>query len=351
MSGDINRTRIGIIGAGRMGLTHLAIVNSDPRVEISSVADTSRVVLDVLARHVPCRTFKDYARLLRDDRPDAVIVCTPPTLHYDIAGAALELGTHVFAEKPFTCSARHAHELADGFESAELVNQVGYVNRFNDVFAHVRELLAAGVIGRVRRYRSDMFSNTVTRPQSGGVDGWRGSHETGGGVSYEMGSHAIDLVNFFLGKPGAVTGTVMNRIYSKTVEDIVSTTFVHDDGSAGTLLVNWSDRTVRKPANQIEITGEAGQIRADQYSVRIWLERPDTRHGLREGWNTRYITDVFRPVPFYVRGNEFTRQLYHFVDNVSGNARNGHCTFRMGAEAHDVIESMFEDGRSNGGMQ
>lgn len=347
----MSRTRIGIIGAGRMGLTHLAIVNSDPRVEVSSVADTSRVVLDVLARHVPCRTFRNYERLLEKDRPDAVIVCTPPTLHNDIVGDALERGIHVFAEKPFTCSARHAHGLADGFEAAGLVNQVGYVNRFNDVFAHVRELLSDGVIGEVRRYRADMFSSTVTRPQNGDAGGWRGSHETGGGATYEMASHAIDLVNFLLGKPDGVVGTVMSRIYSKTVEDIVSTTFVHKGGSAGTMLVDWSNRTVRKPTNRIELDGERGRLLADQYSARIWLEEPDPAHDLHEGWNTRYITDVFRPVPFYVRGNEFTRQLYHFVDNITGSGSNGHCSFRGGAETHEIIESMFEDGSSNGGMQ
>lgn len=347
----MSTVRIGIIGAGRMGLTHLAIANTDPRVKISSVADTSRTVLDVLARHVKCSTYRDYGRLLEDDRPDAIVVCTPPTLHYDILRTAFGLGIHVFCEKPFTVSARLAHELADEFESRSLVNQVGYVNRFNDVFVHVRELLEAGAIGRVRRYRTEMFSATVTRPQGSENGGWRGSHETGGGVTYEMASHAIDLVNFFLEKPDDVVGTVMNRVYSKTVEDVVSTTLRHQDDCTGTLFVDWCNRTVRKPSNKVELAGDKGRLSADQYSVRVWLENPEPDLGLREGWNTRYITDVFRPVPFYVRGNEFTRQLRHFIDNVSGSRVNGHCTFRMGAETHDVIESMFEDGRRNGGTR
>ena len=63
------------------------------------------------------------------------------------------------------------------------------------------------------------------------------------------------------------------------------------------------------------------------------------------------ITDVFRAVPFYVRGNEYTRQLMHFVDNIGGAQADGHCTFRMAAETHDVIESMFEDGKNNGETQ
>ncbi|HLT90017.1 MAG TPA: Gfo/Idh/MocA family oxidoreductase [Woeseiaceae bacterium] len=343
--------RIGIVGAGRMGLTHLAILNTDPRVEISSVADTSRTVLDVLSRHVKCRTFRDFGRLVDEDRPDALVVCTPPTLHENVLRAALERGIHVFCEKPFTVSARLAHELADAFESAGLVNQVGYVNRFNDVFMHVRELLDAGILGRVQRYRTEMASATVTRPQNGSDGGWRGTHETGGGVTYEMASHAIDLVNFFLEPPRRVVGTVMSHVYSRTVEDIVSTTLLHDDGCTGTLFVDWCNRTVRKPANRIELAGEKGRLTADQYSVRIWLEEAQPDLDLHEGWNTRHVTDVFRPVPFYVRGNEFTRQLRHFVDNVEGNRSNGHCTFRMGAETHDVIESMFEDGRRNGGMR
>jgi predicted dehydrogenase len=342
----MKKVRLGVIGAGRMGITHLSLLNSDARVEISSIADTSGLVLDLLGRYLKCGTFKDYADLLRDDRPDALVICTPPGLHYPVAKAAGSKRMHVFAEKPFTTSPAKAFELADDFERANLVNQVGYVNRFNDVFVRVREMLTGGLVGRLVRYRSEMFSRTVIRPSEGG-EGWRNSHESGGGATYEMAAHAIDLVNFLVGKPDQVVGATMNQVYSRSVEDVVSATFVHRAGCTGTLLVNWSDDSVRKPTNKIELFGDKGKILADQHSVRVYLRDANPEWKMRDGWNTLYITDVFRPVPFYVRGNEFTRQLYHFVDNIADGRRPGHCTFRQAGEALSVIADIFAGAKAN----
>lgn len=341
----MKKTRIGIIGAGRMGITHLSILNSDERVEISSVADPSKVVLAGLKRHLDCRTFKDYKELMNVDRPDAIIVCTPPGLHYPVVKEALSHKMHVFAEKPFTLEPGKAFELADGYEHADLVNQVGYVNRFNDVFVRAREMLNDGVIGDLIRYKSEMFSRTVIRKGDGG--GWRTSKESGGGVTFEMAAHAIDLVNFMIAKPDRVVGAVTNKVYSENVEDIVSATFVHKNGITGTLMVNWSDESVRKPTNRIELLGRKGRILADQHSVRIYLNEANAKYKLDQGWNTLYITDVFRSVPFYVRGNEFTRQLYHFLDNICDGVTGGHSSFRNAAETLETIQAIFTNAEEN----
>jgi predicted dehydrogenase len=296
-----------------------------------------------MGKYLNCGTFKDYKDLLRDDKPDALVVCTPPGLHYAVVKAAGAQGIHVFAEKPFTTSAAKAFELAEDFERANLVNQVGYVNRFNDVFVKVREFLVDGLIGNLTRYRSEMFSRTVVRTNDG--DGWRGSHESGGGATFEMAAHAIDLVNFLIAKPDRVVGAATNQVFSKGVEDIVSATFLHRGGCTGTLLVNWSDDSVRKPTNKIELFGDHGKILADQHSVRIYLREANHGRNLNEGWNTLYITDVFRNVPFYVRGNEFTRQLYHFLDNICGARQTGHCHFRQAAETLEVIAAIFDQAK------
>lgn len=341
----MEKVRIGVVGAGRMGITHLAILKSDPRVEVSSIADTSGLVLDVLGRYLQCRAFKDFKELLQQDHSDALVICTPPGLHYEVAKAAGVQKVHVFAEKPFTTLAARAFELADDFERAQLVNQVGYVNRFNDVFVKVREMLKAGLIGTLARYRSEMFSRTVVRSADGG--GWRSSHESGGGVTYEMAAHAIDLVNFLVGRPDRVVGAAMSQVYSREVEDAVSATFLHRNGCTGTLFVNWSDDSVRKPTNRIEFCGDKGKILADQHSVRVYLREANASWRMHDGWNTLYVTDVFRSVPFYVRGNEFTRQLRHFVDNICDGHRPGHCTFRQAAETLEVIGEIFADAKKS----
>lgn len=338
--------RLGVIGAGRMGITHYSIINSHPEVKISSVADPSGIMLSMMKKYLPIKTFKDYHELFRNDKPDAVLVCTPPNLHNDILQIALKNKAHVFAEKPYTTDPNHAIQLAQLFQDEGLVNQVGYVNRFNDVFNEVNHLLKNDVIGKLTRFKSEMFSCTIAEPDDG--SGWRGSREKGGGAVYEMAAHAIDLVNYLVGKPDKVMGSSLNSIYSKNVEDAVSSTFVYKNGCSGTIYVNWSDTAYRKPANKIELFGTKGKILADQHSYKIYCNDEDPQNAFRKGWNTRYITDVFKNVPFYVRGNEFTSQLYHFVDCIQNPGKKNLCSFKDGADAQEVIHQIFNDYEKNG---
>jgi predicted dehydrogenase len=341
-----DKIKIGIIGAGRMGITHYSIINSNPSIEIVAIADPSALVLTMMEKYLPIKTHKDYNELFDKEKVDAVLVCTPPNLHFPIIKKAAENNIHVFVEKPFTTKVSEASELSRLYSGNRLVNQVGYVNRFNDVFGKVKEFLQNGVIGNVIRFKSEMFSCTIT--QSDESSGWRASRESGGGAVFEMASHAIDLVNFLIGKPDKISGSSLNYIYSKNVEDAVSSTFLYKNGISGTIYINWSDTSYRKPTNKIEIFGNGGRILADQHSLKVYLNLPNTSYNLQKGWNTLYITDVFKPVPFYVRGNEFTSQLYHFVDCIRGVEKFNKCSFADGVDTLEVIASIMNDYELNG---
>ena len=338
--------KIAIIGLGRMGITHYSIINSHPDVELDSVADPSGLVLTMVNKYLPVKTFRNYEDLIDNRQIDAVLVCTPPDLHYPIIRKASEKNIHVFVEKPFTTNLQEASKLNYSYKINHLINQVGYVNRFSETFVRVKELIDNKVIGDIRRFKSEMFSCTIT--QSDDNSGWRGSRKSGGGAVYEMASHAIDLVNFLIGKPDKIQGSSLNYIYSKNVEDAVSSTFLYKNGISGTLYVNWSDKSYRKPINKIEIFGIGGRIVADQHTIKIFMTKPNKEFNLHEGWNSLYITDVFRSVPFYVRGNEFTRQLYHFVECIQDRGKTNICSFADGLNTLEVIEKIFHDYEKNG---
>jgi predicted dehydrogenase len=333
---------IGIIGIGRMGITHYSIINSNPDVIVKAVADNSTLVLSLLKKYLNnVNVYTDYNELFEKEKLDAVIICTPPSLHYKIALKAADVGIHVFSEKPFTTKRQEADELVNIFEQKKLVNQVGYVNRFNDIFLTVKDYISNGVIGNIIRFKSEMYSRTITKSEEGHT--WRDSRENGGGAVFEMASHSIDLVNYIIGEPEKVIGSSLTQIYSKNVEDAVNATFLYRNGISGTLYVNWSDESYRKPTNKIEIFGSKGKLLADQHGFKIYLKQNLPEYKFKEGWNTRYITDVFRSVPFYVRGNEFTSQLYHFVDCINNREMTNLCTFRDASKTHKVIEKIFND--------
>jgi hypothetical protein len=146
-----------------------------------------------------------------------------------------------------------------------------------------------------------------------------------------------------LGQPDKVAGSVMQRIYSLNAEDLVSSNFIYSNGYNGTIFVNWSDETYRKPTNIVTIFGTGGKIVADKHAYKIFLKEPDCKNGFHKGWNTRYISDFGGSVRFYVRGNEFTSQLDYFVDCIQKGEVDNISSF---AEAHKtdvVMEELVHD--------
>jgi len=144
-----------------------------------------------------------------------------------------------------------------------------------------------------------------------------------------------------------VQGAVFTPVYSAGVEDIVRANVIYADGLAGSLTVNWSDQSYRKPINKIEILGEHGKILADQHELKIYLNRAADPYV--KGWNTAYITNCITPVPFYVRGNEFTRQIFHFADCVLDPAQPNLSGFSDAAATQEVIDMVIAD--AHGGKQ
>lgn len=339
---------VGIIGAGRMGITHMSILGPNPNIKITAISDPSKLIGGLFSKYFKdIKVYSDYSEMIRNEDLDGLVVSTPPNLHKKICAEAIEKGINLFVEKPFTTSFTESNDLAKKINKANLVGQVGYVNRFNDMFVKAKELVQKDVIGDVIRFKSEMFSYTVGKPDEG--EGWRGKIESGGGALFEMGSHAIDLVNYIIDLPNNVTGSVLNKVYSKNVEDIVSSTFHYNSGITGTLYVNWIDSSYRKPSNKIEIFGIKGKILVSQHELKIFMNDDNNEYNLRTGWNTIYITDIFKNVPFYVRGNEFTSQLFHFVDNIIDRSIQNVCSFQDAANTQSVMGDIRKDAKLNMG--
>jgi len=341
----MKKIRIGIVGFGRMGITHYSIINTHPDVEIVSIADTSKITLSILSKYIKTlKVYSDYKEIMDFSNPDAILVCTPPNLHYSIIKYAFEKGIHVFCEKPFTANKSQSEELANLFNSSKLINEVGYVNRYSDVFNKAKALIHNGVIGNIVRYKSEMFSGAITKKVTS--DSWRNAKENGGGAVFEMASHLIDLNNYIFGPAESVGGTVLNNIFSNNVEDIVSTTLLYKNGLCGTIYVNWSDASYRKPIIIIETFGTEGKIVADFYGYKIFLNKENKKIDLRKGWNIFNLPDIINPVPFYVRGNEFTRQLYNFVDLVNQKEAMSICNFSDALKTQIIIDKMLIDSKN-----
>jgi len=332
--------RAGFIGFGRMGITHFSILNTHPLVEIGAVCDRSSTMLNTIKKYTGIRIYSDYQEMIKKGALDFVVISTPSDSHTEIIQSAIDNNLHTFTEKPFALTAAEGRKTLEHLDNKSLVNQVGYVNRFNEVFMEVKKLLETGVIGEVKNFSSEMYGATVLKDSK---SSWRGKRNTGGGCMYEFASHCIDLVLYLLGQPDKVVGSIMQSIYSSDVEDLISSTFIHENGCTGTIMVNWSDEAYRKPTNIITIFGTRGKIIADKHAYKIYLKEADQANGFHQGWNTSYITDFAKSVRFYVRGNEFSRQLDYFVDCIEQKRTDNVASFAEALKTDVVMEEITKD--------
>ena len=323
--------RVGLIGAGKMGLSHYAILNAHPGVEVAAVADSSGLVLSVLQKHLGIKTVKDYRQM---DGLDGVVIATPPKTHADAVTWALERGLHVFVEKPLCLSVEDGRRLALLASRQGVVNQVGYHHRFLGTFREVKRLVEAGIIGRPYHISGEAYGQVVVKEES---STWRSTKHEGGGCLHEYCSHVVDLMNYVVGPPKDVLGVVLEHVFSRDVEDAVYATLAYPDGMSGQLAANWSDETYRRMTTRLTVQGTRGKIIADREECRLYLSAAPASAAFASGWTVRNITQLQPPVAYYLRGEEYTAQLDHFVQAVETGALDAHASSFASALEVDIV--------------
>lgn len=333
-----------ITGFGRMGMTHYSILNNHPDVEFVAIAEPSSFVSSKAEQHLGIRqVFADHHKMLDEIELDFVLICTPTGTHADCALQAAEKGVHMFMEKPLAVTPQDGERILSTLEGKNLVNQIGYVLRFSDIFLDIRKILQSGLLGDVISFKAEVRGPTILREVK---QGWRAKKNQGGGCLHDFASHAVDLCCYLFGAPNQIAGSTFQHIYSSSVDDAVFSTLIYDSGAVGSLQACWSDASYRKPTYNFDISCRGGRIIADLHQFKIYCrEEPDTPR-FRQGWNTVYVTDIVEPVRFYVRGYEFTRQLDYFVDQVRKGETDNLCSFRDGYVTDCTIANIMSDAES-----
>jgi len=333
-----------IIGLGKMGLSHAAILGGNKEVDFVSVCDTSSLVLDAFKKLSAVRTYSDYKEMIEKESLDFILIATPTRFHYPMVKFALDNGLNVFCEKPFSLNSNEGEELNALAIQKDLVNQVGYHNHFIGTFRELKRLLKAGVLGDLVHFMGEAYGPVVTK-EKGGT--WRSKPEEGGGCLYDYASHVLNLIQEIVGRPVKASGSQLKSIYSKGVEDAVYSTLTLNNGVSGLLSVNWSDETYRKMSTSLTIIGKNGKIICDSTEIKIFLKEPVKKEGLEKGWTIKYITDFAIPVNFYLRGEEYSAQIDNFVDCVIKRNQSDYNSFEQALYTDKVVEMIIEDAKKN----
>ncbi|MDP9457842.1 MAG: Gfo/Idh/MocA family oxidoreductase, partial [Actinomycetota bacterium] len=137
----MQKTRIGVIGAGFIGRRHLGNLLGFDDVRVAAVADPLLDRAHEAAAPQRAAAYDDYDRMLDDSELDALYICVPPFAHGAPEMAALERGLPFFVEKPLAIDLETAERVARGVQDQELVTAVGYHWRYLDTTERVRGLL------------------------------------------------------------------------------------------------------------------------------------------------------------------------------------------------------------------
>ena len=326
--------KVGLIGAGKMGISHLSILGAHPAVEVVGVCDTSKMVNDFLTKYGKFNCFTDYQKMVDEVAMDAVIVAVPTKFHYGIIKHLLERGISVFAEKPFCLNTAQGEELVTLAANQNVINQVGYHNKFTGTFIEVKKIIKSGALGDIFHFVGESYGPVVIKAKQ---DTWRSDPSEGGGCLLDYASHVIDLINDLLAPVNGVDGVILQSIYSKNVEDAVYSLLRLSNNVKGILSVNWSDETYRKMSTTVTVVGTKGKIISDANELKVFLKDGGI-DGYNKGWNVRYITDLTKQVDFYLRGEEYSAQMDYFIKAVERQVPNTINTFQSALYTDRAIE-------------
>lgn len=124
--------KIGLFGVGHLGKIHLAQLLSIKEVEVIGFYDPNDENAHTTIDQYKITRFPDAEALVQSC--DAIDIVAPTTQHFTLCELALRNGKHVFVEKPMTHTMEEAKELVKLVEEAQVILQVGHVERFNPAF-------------------------------------------------------------------------------------------------------------------------------------------------------------------------------------------------------------------------
>ncbi len=331
--------KTGIIGLGKMGLSHASIINAHPDLDLVAVCDSSALILEVLQKYGTYKTYTDYKKMISENKLEAIFISTPTKFHSEMVSFALENQIHVFCEKPFSLTVAQGLNMVQLASENKLINQVGYHNRFIGTFNYLRKLVKEGVLGQIYHFTGEAYGPVIVKRKE---VTWRSEKAEGGGCLFDYASHVINLIEYILGDISDVSGVMLKKIYSREVEDAVYAGLLLENGLSGMLNVNWSDETYRKMSTQITVEGTGGKIITDAQEMKIFLKNENKALRLEKGWNMKYVTDLTEPVDFYLRGEEYSAQIDYFAKNVKTRNLNNVNSFAAALHTDRVIELIIQ---------
>ncbi|MGL4269135.1 MAG: Gfo/Idh/MocA family protein [Plesiomonas sp.] len=205
--------RIGLIGTGYIGRAHAIALAQAPVVfplQGTLVREMVAEITPQLAQQKAAefgfnRYTGDWRELVADPAVDVVDICSPNSLHKEMALAAIRHGKHVYAEKPLALSAADAREMVDAARLAGVKTLVGFNYMKNPTATLAKEIIASGEIGDVVHFYGTHNEDYMADPLA--PIHWHCLRETAGlGALGDLGAHIVNMAHYLVGHIDSVCG-------------------------------------------------------------------------------------------------------------------------------------------------
>lgn len=296
----MDKVRLGIVGVGNMGSSHIEnyLEGKLPEIEITAVADINPERLKWAAEKIEgVKCYNTEAELMDSGEVDAVLIATPHYFHPPYVIEALNKGLHVMSEKPAGVYTKQVREMNEVADKSDKVFGIMFNQRTNCLYRKAHELVHSGKYGELKRvtwiitdwYRTQAYYNS---------GGWRATWSgEGGGVLLNQCPHQLDLWQWICGMPEKITAVCHEgKWHDIEVEDDVMIYAQYPNGATGTFITTTGDFP---GTNRLEITldkakliCEKGKLIVDELAMSTKEHIENDTKGFRKIEYTEYEAEL-----------------------------------------------------------
>lgn len=199
--GATKKLKVTLVGTGVRGISFWGkrLVEQYPdKLEFVGLCDINpgRVKYAKEFMGVSCNTYTDFDKMLKETKPDLVIVCTKDANHHEFIVKGLDFGADVLTEKPLTIDEDKCRQIVAAEKRNKKNLIVGFNYRWSPYMTKIKELLHNGAIGEVTSVDFNWYLNT--HHGASYFRRWHGMMDGGGSLWVHKATHHFDLLNWWL---------------------------------------------------------------------------------------------------------------------------------------------------------
>jgi hypothetical protein len=260
---------VAVIGTGFGQAIHIPALHHAAKTQGVAVyhRDLSRAKAIADQHQIPY-AFNSLEKLLAQPEVEAVTIATPPFLHYDMARQAIAAGKHVLLEKPLTLNVQETVNLFHQAQQKKAIVMPDFEFRFVPAWQYLAELLAEGLLGKLRLIKVDWLVASRANPER--PWNWYAQREKGGGALGAVGSHAFDYLHWLFGPAKSLSAMLSlaiaerpdpladNQLKPVTADDTALISLALQDGTP--CQITLSSVAYGGRGHWLEIYGEKGSL-------------------------------------------------------------------------------------------